>query len=254
MKKKDVFIGRQPALELLKSDQSVEKILIQKGATGDEINEIRKICEERSIPVQFVPKEKINYLLYQLYQNEKANHQGVVGYYGAINYYKLDDVYNQVLSNGEMALFLVLDGVTDVRNFGAIARTAEAMGVHAIVVPEKGSAQINQDAMKASAGALHNVKVCKVKDLQQAFEFFNLNGIQISASTLQTDILLENIDFTLPSAVVLGSEGFGISKQSVQAADNLFIIPMFGEINSLNVSVSAGVILYEISKQRNSVN
>ncbi|MCB9256552.1 MAG: 23S rRNA (guanosine(2251)-2'-O)-methyltransferase RlmB [Chitinophagales bacterium] len=251
MKKKEVFIGRQAALEILRSDKAVEKIMLQKGASGAEIEQIRKICEEKRVAVQVVPKEKINYLLFPIYQHEKANHQGVVGLYGEVQYFQLDDIYQQVLERGELALFLVLDGITDVRNFGAIARTAEAMGVHAIVVPEKGVAQINSEAVKSSAGAIHNVPICREKALNDVYKYFKLNGIQIVGSSLKTSKSIRDIDFTLPTAIVLGSEGKGISLMTKDYCDQLFIIPMKGSINSLNVSVSCGMILYEVDMQRN---
>lgn len=250
MKKKDIFIGRQPALEILKSDTAVEKILIQKGASGREIDEIKAICKEQNIAVRTVPKEKIDYMLFPIYQHEKPNHQGVVGFYGEVKYFNLDDIYNQILTKGETALFLVIDGVTDVRNFGAIARTAEAMGVHAIITTEKGNAPINSEAIKASAGAIHNIPICRENNLTDVYDYLKMSGIQIAASSLNTKLNISAIDFTYPTAIVLGSEGKGISGITKDKADHLFIIPMKGEINSLNVSVSAGMILYEVSKQR----
>jgi 23S rRNA (guanosine2251-2'-O)-methyltransferase len=250
MKKKEVFIGRQPALEILRSDKAVERVLLQKGASGAEIDEIRKLCEAKRIAVQVVPKEKINYLLFPIYQHEKANHQGVVGLYGEVQYFKLDDIYQQILEKGELALFLILDGVTDVRNFGAIARTAEAMGVHAIVIPEKGVAQVNTETVKASAGAIHNIPICREKALNEVYQYFKMNGIQIVSSSLQGKKTLREIDFTVPTAIVMGSEGKGISLMSKDYSDELFIISMKGNINSLNVSVSAGIILYEADLQR----
>lgn len=253
MKKKELFIGRQPALEILRSDKAVEKIMLQKGASGHEIDEIRKICEERGVAVQSVPKEKIAYLLFPIYQHEVPNHQGVVGLYGEVQYFKLDDIYNSVLERGDLALFMVLDGITDVRNFGAIARTAEAMGVHAIVIPEKGVAQVNTEAVKASAGAIHNIPICREKALNDVYKYFKLNGIQIVASSLKAEKNIDQIDFTLPTAIVMGSEGKGISTMSKDYSDHLFLIPMRGTVNSLNVSVSAGMILYEVDKQRGNI-
>jgi 23S rRNA (guanosine2251-2'-O)-methyltransferase len=189
-------------------------------------------------------------MLFPVYQHQRPNHQGVVGVYGEVQYFKLEDIFDQVLSRGELALFLVLDGVTDVRNFGAIARTAEAMGVHAIVVQEKGVAQINSEAVKASAGAIHNVPICREKNLRDIYKYFALNGVQVVASSLDTEVTIDEIDFTLPTAIVMGSEGKGISTMSKDYSNKQFIIPMRGNINSLNVSVSAGMILYEVSKQR----
>lgn len=250
MKKKDIFIGRQPAIEVLRSDKAVEKIWLQKGASGPEIDEIKRLAAERRIAIQTVPKDKIAYMLFPVYQHQRPNHQGVVGVYGEVQYFKLEDIFDQVLSRGELALFLVLDGVTDVRNFGAIARTAEAMGVHAIVVQEKGVAQINSEAVKASAGAIHNVPICREKNLRDIYKYFALNGVQVVASSLDTEVTIDEIDFTLPTAIVMGSEGKGISIMSKDYSNKRFIIPMRGNINSLNVSVSAGMILYEVSKQR----
>lgn len=253
MKKKDIFIGRQPALEVLRSDTAIEKIWLQKGAQGPEIDEIKHLAAERRVSIQTVPKDKIAYMLFPVYQHQRPNHQGVVGVYGEVQYFKLEDIFDQVLSRGELALFLVLDGITDVRNFGAIARTAEAMGVHAIVVQEKGVAQINSEAVKASAGAIHNVPICREKNLRDIYKYFALNGVQVVASSLSTDLAIDAIDFTLPTAIVMGSEGKGISTMTQDYCDKQFIIPMHGSINSLNVSVSAGMILYEVSKQRKSL-
>ena len=250
MKKRDIFIGRQPALEVLRSEKAVEKILLMKGTSGPEIEEIKKICEDKRIAVQTVPKDKIAYMLFPVYQHNRPNHQGVVGIYGEVQYFKLDDIYNQVLEKGELVLILVLDGVTDVRNFGAIARTAEAMGVHAIVIPEKGIAQVNSEAVKASAGAIHHIPICREKDLRGVYKYFQLNGIQVVASSLKAEKNIDKIDFTIPTAIVMGSEGKGIGTISQDYSDQLFLIPMQGKVNSLNVSVSAGMILYEVNVQR----
>lgn len=250
MKKKDLFVGRQPAIEILSSEQTVDKILIQKGASGPDINTIRKIAEERNIQVQYVPKEKIEYMLFPVFQGEKVNHQGVVGIFGAIQYYKLDDIMNQVLESGEFALFVLLDGVTDVRNIGAIARTALCMGAHALVVPQKGTGQINAEAIKASAGALSSLPVCKEKDLESAIEYLKLNGVSVVGSSLKAKKTLREIEFNKPIAIVLGSEGFGMNHWIEKLCDETFIIPMKEKLDSLNVSVANGMILYEAFMQR----
>ena len=236
--------------EVLRSDQAIEKIWLQKGAQGPEIDEIKRLANDRRISIQTVPKDKIAYMLFPVYQHQRPNHQGVVGVYGEVQYFKLEDIFDQVLSKGELALFLVLDGITDVRNFGAIARTAEAMGVHAIVVQEKGVAQINSEAVKASAGAIHKVPICREKNLRDIYKYFALNGVQVVASSLNTDVTIDEIDFTVPTAIVMGSEGKGISTMSQDYSNKQFIIPMNGSINSLNVSVSAGIMLYEATRQR----
>lgn len=250
-KKKDVFFGRQPALEILNSGRTIEKVILQKDLVGAELAEIRAICTEKEIPLQFVPKEKINYLLFPMFHNKNVNHQGVVGFYGTIEYLKLDDVLHQVLSKGEHALILLLDGITDIRNIGAIARTAACMGAHAIVVPQKGSASINAEAVKASAGALNSFPVCRERDLRGTIDYLRLNGIAVLGSSLQAKKPLNEMNFDRPVAIVIGSEGEGMSYQVQKLCDDLFTIPMSGDLDSLNASVSCGMMLYEASEQRN---
>ncbi|MGB1247805.1 MAG: TrmH family RNA methyltransferase, partial [Chitinophagales bacterium] len=210
-KKKDIFFGRHPALETLKSDQSVDKIFIQKGATGQEIGEIRAFCKEHNIPTKTVPKEKIDYMLYPIYHGKEVNHQGVMGFYGAIKYHNLDDILHQTLSKGEDALFVLLDNVTDVRNVGAIARTAECLGAHAIVIPSKGAAQINAEAIKASAGAINNIPICREKNMPSTIDYLKMNGIAIIGSSLNTEKPIYSINFNKPTAIILGSEGEGMT-------------------------------------------
>lgn len=249
-KKKDIFIGRQPAIEILQSEKTVEKILIQKGALGEDLKEIRRLAEDRNVHLQYVPKEKINYILRPIFHDPHINHQGIVGFYGAIQYFKLDDIIHQIVSKGEMALFLLLDGVTDVRNVGAIARTAWCMGAHALVVPQKGAAPIGADAVKASAGALNHLPVCREKDLILAIEQLKLNGIKVLGAGLKTNKKLHEMPLNEPCALVLGSEGYGISREISQLCDDQFSIPMKSDFDSLNVSVSAGMMLYEALQQR----
>jgi 23S rRNA (guanosine2251-2'-O)-methyltransferase len=235
--------GRHPILEALKEGRPFEKILIQKPATSPDIKNIMSQATAADVPLQFVPVQKLNSIT-------RKNHQGVIGFASAIDYYKIEDILDQVYAEGRTPLFLVLDQVTDVRNFGAIARTAECTGVDAIVVPAKGSALISGDAMKASAGALNLVPVCKVRFLTDALDFFKLNGITVLSSDVKAAKKLYECDLTGPVAVILGSEEKGVSPVLDAEADEKFIIPMTGKIDSLNVSVSAGIILYETLRQR----
>ena len=238
-----LIYGRHPLAEALKEGKPFEKILIQKPATAPDVKALMALATAAGIPLQFVPQQKLNSIT-------RKNHQGVIGFASAISYYKIEDILEQVYAEGRTPLFLILDQVTDVRNFGAIARTAECTGVDAIVVPAKGSALISGDAMKASAGALNLVPVCKVRFLSEALEFFKLNGITILSSDVKADKKLYECDLTGPVAIILGSEEKGVSPVLATEADEQFIIPMTGKIDSLNVSVSAGMILYETLKQR----
>lgn len=238
-----MVFGIRPIIEAIENGKELESLFIQRGLSGDLISELRKLIKDREIPYSQVPIEKLNRLTLK-------NHQGVVGFVSPITYNKIEDIIPLVYERGETPLILVLDGLTDVRNMGAIARTAECAGVHALVVPKKGSAEINPDAIKTSAGALYTIPVCRHDDLGQVLRFLQESGLQVVACTEKTDNMIYVPDFTMPSAIVLGAEDKGISNQIIRLADHLAKIPMYGEIGSLNVSVSAGVILYEAIRQR----
>ncbi|MFN8299454.1 MAG: 23S rRNA (guanosine(2251)-2'-O)-methyltransferase RlmB [Chitinophagales bacterium] len=252
MSEKHFFIfGRKPVMEAFNSGRRLDKVLILKDATGDEIKQIRLQAHKAEIPVQNVPREKLDGLLrkYAAKQQKEPNHQGVVGFLSLIEYYTLDDVMNNALSQGRNPLLVILDGVTDVGNFGAIARSAEAMGADAIVVPSQGSAQINSEAMKASAGSLNRIHVCREKSLVTAIKFLKASGVKVYGADMKgTDVA--KADWNVPVALVMGSEGFGISGEVQKLCDDTVRIPMQGVTESLNVSVSAGIILYEAMKAR----
>lgn len=250
MARSNLIYGRNPILEALRSEKAIDKIFIQQKLSGDEIAEIVGLARARSVPVQKVPAEKLQRLTFK--GGQKINHQGVAAFLSLIRYYEIEDIVQQCYDQGVNPLVVVLDGVTDVRNFGAIARSAECFGAHAIVVPARGSAQINPEAMKASAGALNRVPVCRVPQIENAYETLRLNGLQIYASSLQGDSDISDCDFTVPAAIVMGAEESGIGSGTIRVADKLFSIPMLGETDSLNVSVAAGVILYEVNRQRAS--
>jgi 23S rRNA (guanosine2251-2'-O)-methyltransferase len=238
-----LIYGKHPVLEALKEGRPFEKLLIQRPATSDELRSIVSMATKQNVLVQFVPLQKLNSVT-------RKNHQGVVGFVSLIPYYDVADILAKVYEEGRTPLFLVLDQITDVRNFGAIARTAECCGVDALVVPAKGSALISADAMKASAGALNRLPVCKVRFLAEALDFFKLNGLAVFASDLKAGKMLYDCDLTIPMAVILGSEEDGVSPKLLEMADQNFIIPMAGNFDSLNVSVSAGIIMYETLRQR----
>lgn len=251
LKKRDVFFGKQTTLDLLNSGKSIDKILIMRGKHGGEYSEIRELCNEKKVPVNIVPKEKINYLLNPLIPGGYINHQGVMGIYSPIEYANLDDILHAVIFKGRDVNLVLLDNITDVRNVGAIARSAIAFGADALVVPIKGSAQINHESIKASAGTLTSIPICRVYNLKSTIEYLKLNGIAIIGSSLQAKESIQNINFRKPMALILGSEGEGMSSEIEALCDEKFIIPMSGKIDSLNVSVSSGVCLYEIFNQRN---
>ena len=230
-------------MEALKSGKEIEKILIQKGLRGEGFQQLHTLVREMEIPIQFVPLEKLDRMTRQ-------NHQGVVAMISEITYQKIETILPSVYEQGKVPLVLVLDRITDVRNLGAIARTAECSGVDAILIPEKGSAQVNQDAIKTSAGALYKVPVCRYHSSRESVTFLKNSGLKIIAATEKANADYTDVDMTQPLALILGSEESGISAELLGMADELIQIPILGEIQSLNVSVAAGVILYEILRQR----
>ncbi|HLP19068.1 MAG TPA: 23S rRNA (guanosine(2251)-2'-O)-methyltransferase RlmB [Chitinophagales bacterium] len=242
--------GRKAVLDAFKAGKRFDKILLLKSAAGEDVTEIYKLAKETETPTQNVPKEKLEAVAKKYSKHRDADLQGVIGFLSIIDYYKIDDVLDSVYAKGETPLFLVLDGVTDVGNFGAIARSAECFGAHAIIVPTQGSAQINAEAMKASVGALGKIMVCREKSLLEAVEFLKTNGIRIYGTEMKESSEISKADFKVPCAIVMGSEGYGISKPILKACDERVRIPMKGKTESLNVSVSTGIVLYEARNQR----
>jgi 23S rRNA (guanosine2251-2'-O)-methyltransferase len=241
--KKNIIAGRNPVIEALKNDQKIDKILLFKNASGDVVNEIRTLAKEQNVPVQYVPNEKLNSIT-------NTPHQGVVAFKTAVTYQSLQDVINWVNDKGETPLFLVLDGVTDVRNIGAIARSAVCCGAQAIIIPDKGVGALNEDAVKASAGALEQINICRVNSLMKAVDELHLNGIKVFASEMTATTKLFDLNLTEPSAIVMGGEEKGVFPALMKICDGSFKIPMAGAFESLNVSVACGMILYEAMKQR----
>jgi len=240
----EFIFGIRAVIEAIKAGRDIESIYLQRSLNGELIVELKGHLKTLDVPVHNVPVEKLNRMT-------QKNHQGVIAVISSITFQKIEDIIPAIYEKGETPLILILDGITDVRNMGAIARTAACTGVHAIVVPTKNSAQINADAIKTSAGALFSIPVCRHANLHKTALFLQECGLQIVACTEKTSDLIYVPDYTVPTAIVMGAEDEGISNEIMRMANHLAKIPMFGEIGSLNVSVSTGVILYEAIRQRN---
>lgn len=243
--KMEMVFGLRPILEALHAGKTLEKIYLLKGVKHSISQEITELAKASDIPVSMVPNEKLDQLT-------RKNHQGAVAYLSAISYSPLDEIVASLFEKGKDPLLLVLDRVTDVRNFGAIARNAECMGVDAIVIPSRGAAQINADALKTSAGALNLIPVCREPNLKETLHFLKQSGIRVIACTEKAEDNLTDtgVDLTGPIAVLMGSEEDGISPEYLKRADVRVKIPMTGQIQSLNVSVASGIILFEALRQR----
>ena len=239
----NLIFGLRPIIEAIEAGKTIDKLIVQKGLSGDLYNELRQHVKAHRIPIQSVPVERLN-------RFTKKNHQGVVGFLSPVEFHSLGDVVTRVFEEGQTPLIVVLDRITDVRNFGAIVRTAECAGAHAVVVPQRGGAAINPDAAKTSAGALFRVPICRENNIHQAISFLQNSGLQVVGCTEKTENSLYKVDYTVPTAILMGSEEDGISDEAMEAADALAQIPMHGEIGSLNVSVATGIILYEAVRQR----
>lgn len=230
-------------LDALNAGQEIDRVILQQGTRGEFEKEIRHACRRLDVLLQVAPKERLDRLV-------RGNHQGVVAYAALIQYQPLDDVLASVFERGETPLLLMLDGITDVRNLGAIARSAECSGVHALILPAKGSAQINAEAIKTSAGALHNLPVCRVNSLVSTMQRLQDSGVKALAGDLQADHPIFDTDLTGPLLLIAGSEGEGVNRALLQRVNERFIIPQAGTTNSFNVSVATGIMLYEVMRQR----
>jgi len=241
---KNYIFGIRSIIEAVKAGKTIDKLFIQKGLHNDLFAELWKLVRLKRINYKHVPLEKINRLT-------RKNHQGVFAFISPIDFHNIEDVIPKLYEEGENPLVLVLDRITDVRNFGAIARTAECAGVDTILIPEQNAAAINADAIKTSAGALHKVTVCRTWNLKLALQFMKNSGIQLIACTEKTQDDMYKPDYTPPTAIIIGSEEDGVSPEFLKMCDARAKIPMNGKIASLNVSVATGVILYEAIRQRN---
>jgi 23S rRNA (guanosine2251-2'-O)-methyltransferase len=240
---KNYIFGIRPVIEAIKSGKTIDKVIIRNSLQGDLISELIKELKKEKILFQFVPQERINKITSQ-------NSQGVVAYISPIDYFNLEDIVISCFESGKVPIILLLDNITDVRNFGAIARTAECTGIDAIVIPTGNSVSVTADAIKTSAGALSRIPVCKEDNLADTVYLLQQMGIKVIAASEKASENLYDEDFTCPVAIIIGSEDKGISNKILKISDKLVKIPILGEIASLNVSVASAVIVYEIIRQR----
>jgi 23S rRNA (guanosine2251-2'-O)-methyltransferase len=240
----NIVFGLRPVIEAIEAGRQIEKIYIKKGADGQLIGELREIARAQHINTQEVPLEKLDRLT-----KRGANHQGVVAQISAIVYSDVEEIL-AAIPEGKAGLVVVFDGVTDVRNFGGIARTAECAGADGLIVPTKNAAPVNADALKSSAGALNIIPVSRVGSIRNTLKLLQAEGFQVVAATEKATTTLYEADFTAPTAIVMGSEDTGISKEVLKLCDRQVAIPMRGKIGSLNVAAAAAVVLYEVVRQR----
>lgn len=237
-----MLIGLRPLIEAIEAGKEIDKVFIQRGLQGEIMIEAKALIQKNQIAFQYVPLEKLNRI-------SSKNHQGIIAFVSPVSFGNLDNIIVEVFESGQIPRLLLLDGVTDVRNFGAICRSAECFGVHAVIIPEKGSAQINEEAIKTSAGALYNIPVCRVKSTAYAVKQLQNSGIIVVACSEKTRKDTFEADLQNPICLVMGSEEDGVSSDVLKSADEIIRIPMTGKTSSLNVSVAAGIALYEITRQ-----
>lgn len=242
-KKNTLVIGPEAIKEALTTGKALDRIYMQHNLQGPGTDVIRKLAQDHQVPINRVPIEKLNAF-------HVTDHNGFVAVLSKVKYYDLQQVISHTVENGEVPLLLILDGITDIRNIGAIARTAYCCGVHALVIPDKGVGALNEDAILTSAGALEQLAVCRVNSLMKAIDDMRLNGIQVFASEMTAETSIENIDLSIPCAFIIGSEDKGVQAPLMKSADIAFKIQMKGDFESLNVSVATGMMLYETMRQR----
>jgi len=243
VKKEEIIYGFQPVLEAIKAGKEIETLFLQKTLHPGKLQQLKKHATEFQVPFQFVPREKLMKLTRQ-------NHQGVVAIVSPISYVNIDQLIPMLFESGKPPFLLILDKITDVRNVGAIARSAECAGVDALILPSRGSAMINSDAVKTSAGAITRLSLCRVSNLKDTIQLLKDSGISIIGTKENTESLYHQADYKIPVAIIIGSEEKGVSEEYIKLCNNTVNIPLLGEIQSLNVSVAAGIILFEAVKQR----
>jgi 23S rRNA (guanosine2251-2'-O)-methyltransferase len=241
----DFIFGIRPVLEAIRAGKEIDKVLVRQNMTGDLSVELMTELRRNKLNIQYVPAEKLDKIT-------NRNHQGVVAYISPVSYANLENVVMSAFDEGKSPIVVILDGITDVRNFGAIARTCECAGVTAIVIPETNSARITEDAIKTSAGALYNIPVCREKNLVDSVLFLQQSGFKVYAATEKTENVVYDEDFSHPTALIMGAEDLGVSKTMQKRADKLVKIPMYGKTESLNVSVSTAVLVYEVVRQQSA--
>ncbi len=239
----EIIFGIRAIIEAIKGGRDFEKVMMRYDAKGDLAMELKALLKTTSIPLIKAPADQLDKIT-------RKNHQGAIGFASEIKYQDIEALLPMIYEDGKVPFIVVLDGVTDVRNFGAIARSAECAGADAILVPAKGSAAINADAMKTAAGALDNIPVCRTNNLREALKFMKNSGLTLFAATEKADEFYYKKDFTVPAAIIMGSEDVGIASHNLEVCDEAVKIPMNGNIESLNVSVATGIFLFEVVKQR----
>ena len=243
-KKSSLVIGRKAITDAMQTGKQLERIYLQTTVHGEAIDEIKRLAEKTQTPINKVPVEKLNNF-------NVSNHEGCVALIAKVQYQDLQDVISFVVDKGEIPLFLILDGVTDIRNIGGIARSAFCFGVHAIIIPDKGVGALNEDAVLTSTGAMEQIAVCRVNSLMKTVDDMHMNGIKVFASEMKAAKKTYEVNFAEPCAIVMGGEEKGIYPALLKICDEKFQIPMPGDFDSLNVSVATGIVLYEAVKQRN---
>ncbi|CEA16522.1 RNA methyltransferase, TrmH family, group 3 [Fermentimonas caenicola] len=243
MRDKEMIFGIRAVIEAIEAGKDIDRVLIKRELSGELIGELQRLIREYDIPMQRVPVERIDRIT-------RKNHQGVIAFTSAVTYQKLENIIPLLYEEGKNPFIIVLDGLTDVRNFGAIARTCEVAGVDAIVIPSRGSVSVNADAIKTSAGALHTIPVCRENSLKEAILFLKNSGVKVVAASEKAAELYTEADMSVPVAILMGSEDVGIAVEHLRISDELVKLPQVGNIKSLNVSVAAGVMIYEVLRQR----
>ncbi len=242
-KESDCIFGLRPVIEAIRAGKQIDRLLVKQGLQGALYHELMQEVRTRAIPYQIVPQERIEIVT-------RKNHQGVLAWLSVIEYQKISNLLPMIWEKGDDPLILALDSVSDVRNFGAIVRSSECLGAHAVIIPEKGSARITADAVKTSAGALHTFPVCREKSLLKTIEFLKESGLKVVCAAEKQGLSVSETNLTGPVVLVMGAEDKGISRELLSLADQVVKIPMQGTIGSLNVSVAAGILIYEIMRQR----
>ena len=243
VKESDCIFGLRPVIEAVKAGKQIDRLLIKQGLQGSLYHELMIEVRKHNIAYQIVPLERIELVT-------RKNHQGVLAWLSLIEYQLVENLLPMIFEKGDDPLIIALDGVSDVRNFGAIVRSANCLGAHAVMIPEKGSARITADAVKTSAGALHSFPVCRERSILRSVGFLKESGLKVIASTEKSGSHVSSLNLKGPLVLIMGSEDKGISRELLSVSDHQVMIPMTGDLGSLNVSVAAGILLYEIARQR----
>jgi 23S rRNA (guanosine2251-2'-O)-methyltransferase len=239
----EFIFGTRAVIEAISAGRDIERVLLQKKEESAGAQELFSLLRQKNIEYQFVPVEKLNRVT-------RKNHQGVIAYLSHVSYTSIEEIVSRAYESGKDPFVLILDHISDVRNFGAIARTAECAGLDGIVIPEKGSVRVTADAVKTSAGALMTIPVARVNSLRETINYLSMAGLTIVSATEKSETDLYHVELTGPLALIMGSEEIGVSSSLLELSNTKVKIPMLGEIGSLNVSVAAGVVIYEIIRQR----